>query len=177
MEVNWGLVADFAPAIVLGIPAFFVWRIHKENQNVRMHKIGKLSEKEMSLLGSKLGNSWMIKEGEYVRAMPGYAHKNETPPEIYPLDENGKTTSEAPYGETVPVMEYSDAMGRLLLYGLMEQEIYKDGLRMTRVFHRSVYGQFEYQRQSAQKCSLAKRVIRWVLEPMMRWTYCNDHIH
>ena len=72
MGVN-DMLVNLSPAIVtavlLGPAALGVWKIHKTNQNVQHHKIGTLTEKEKTLLGSEVGTIWGTVHDQYVRGL------------------------------------------------------------------------------------------------------------
>lgn len=188
-------VVEVVASIALGVAAFLVWRIHKTNQKVHLHDIGKLSKKEERLLDNKVvGSAWFVMEGEYVRGIPMHYinYPNVRYPScIFPVDNNGnridvtienygkekRITTKVPCGDSVLVLEYIDAMNKLVLYGLMDKEKMAIGYSIgegdkfaTDVYIKSDYGEQAYIRNSVQSQSLIMRLIHRMFDLFTFWT-------
>ena len=131
------LAETLATGLVLGVPAYLVWRIHKTHENVRMHNIGRLSQKEYDLLQNFYGGlggeeGWLIKGEEYVPAsfVPDFTF-------YWELDRVPRR----------PVAGYTSVMSKLLLYGLMKSTYYSvpGYVYQTTVYGRLVYLDFDLQ--------------------------------
>lgn len=133
MEVNWlylmvGILQAVVTGIAVGIPAFLVLRIHQRHEDVRMHKIGKLSENQKEILKPRPGNCWK-EEGGYYRRFQDNARMG---------------TSGSSYAK-LAVRDYVDDMNKLLLYGLVVEEVV--GVNKESIIRSTAFGQFEYARQ------------------------------
>lgn len=170
--MDWNLVAYVVMTGFVAWASFSIRRIHKMNQDVQLHNIGDLTEKEVELLGNEKGNSWLMRNGQFVRGSAG---------EINVGDYHGarKIGSKKQYsihpiggeaGEPVSIDEYGDAMKRLLVYGLMAMMIGWDGRQSKWVIMRTEYGEIEYLRQIGRRRSMLKRCVRALVGPMWRWT-------
>ena len=178
MEI-YQTLKDFAPTIVTAIGSgFLAWasvsvrQIHKTNQRVQQHDIGDLTEKEMKLLASQVGNSWLMENGLFVRG-----DAREFTEGAYDrgrkIGSNVRSSIHAVNGsEGLPIGEYGDAMRMLLVYGLMSMWVSKDGRPLSWVVRRTQYGEIEYLRQLDwdRRRSMPKRCVRALVGPMWRWT-------
>lgn len=160
--VNWDMVQT-----VVAVGSFFLamaasvytWRMHKidkTNQDVQQHKIGDLTEKEMRLLGPEHRRDvWAVLGDKYVRCLLGRESA------VIPFDEDGcglegdMFEARKPFGESLPIAGYDDAMERLVLYGLVEvseREQWFEYPYGSKVFAYAIttYGEIVHRRQ--QRC-------------------------
>ena len=135
MEWNW--VQSVAPSIVtgvmLGIPAFFVWRIQREKRNVELHKIGKLSDTEWELLDIAMRNNGVVEWGWLA---PDKVRQDLFVLREKDIDAEGRVVHQSWSAGHYP--RFGPALARLVLYGLLTSPSEDRLARLT------VYGITEY---------------------------------
>ena len=169
--LNWDMIQAVVTAVGSG---FLVWasvsvrRIHKTNQNVQHHKIGKLTSREMDLLridvGETLkdGNVWQMKKSCFVRgSMLTYNAPDYDRGRKISSSRDTQIRDAFNVGEPLPISVYGDAMSRMLLYGLLAMAVSADGRQLRWVVVRTEYGAIEFIRQQGwDRRPWWKRLIR-----------------
>ena len=125
-------IASLAASALLAAVSIAVWLIHRKNQNVRMHKIGDLTENQKDLLCPyHAGNAWR----EFVdpHGKRHYVRVNFS---------NAFAAATFQHEPSLAIAEYADDMRELVVYGLIEEV---GGTR--RILRPTVFGGIEYERQ------------------------------